>query len=177
MGLEGDGMFNTQDYYDTKNAATAEEKKAVNEEKLRTRLEKLGIRGWLDLAGRKLVRTWADGTDDYPSYLNQYSSTGCSHTWLLEDKKRLRGAVHAEHALLPVFVHHHRFCLSSVRKKDAHRPAAPAAAEPHRRFFFPMCCGKRASCTACASPSCCLRWPLQDWKRLGNIPHLTGLIM
>lgn len=87
MGLEGDGMFNTQDYYDTKNAATAEEKKAVNEEKLRTRLEKLGIRGWLDLAGRKLVRTWADGTDDYPSYLNQYSSTGKLHTWLLEDKK------------------------------------------------------------------------------------------
>ena len=37
-----------------------QKKKAVNEEKLRTRLEKLGIRGWLDLAGRKLVRTWAD---------------------------------------------------------------------------------------------------------------------
>lgn len=87
MGLEGDGMFNTQDYYDTKNAATAEEKKAINEEKFRTRLKNLGVSGWLDLAGRKLVRTWADGTDDYPSYLNQYSSTGKLHTWLLEDKK------------------------------------------------------------------------------------------
>ena len=87
MGLEGDGMFNTQDYYDTKNAPTAEEKKAINEEKFRTRLKNLGVGGWLDLAGRKLVRTWADGTDDYPSYLNQYSSTGKLHTWLLEDKK------------------------------------------------------------------------------------------
>lgn len=89
MGLEGDGMFNTTDYYDTKNAATAEEKTAINEQKLKSRLAALGPSGWLDLAGRKMVRTWADGTDDYVSYLNQFADTNKLHTYLLGDKKDL----------------------------------------------------------------------------------------
>ena len=52
MGLEGDGMFNTQDYYDT------EKCRHCGREKSRQRRrdpvpgwKKLGIRGWLDLAG------------------------------------------------------------------------------------------------------------------------------
>ncbi len=84
---ESDGMFNTADYYDTLNAPTKEEKTARNMEKLSSRLQEMGVTGWLSLAGRKLVRTWADGSDDYVSYLNQYARTGKVHTYLLEDKK------------------------------------------------------------------------------------------
>ncbi len=84
---EYDGMFNTEDYYDTLHAPTKEEKEAINQEKLSSRLQELGLSGWLSLAGRKLVLTWADGSDDYVSYLNQYAHTGKLHTYLLEDKK------------------------------------------------------------------------------------------
>ena len=84
---ETDGMFNTQDYYDTRNAPTKEAKQTLNEQKLSRRLKDLGPSGILRLAGRKMVRTWADGTDDYVSYLNQYADTGKLHTFLLEDKK------------------------------------------------------------------------------------------
>ncbi len=85
MGLEGNGGFNGRDYYDTRNASTAQEKKKINRQKLCERLERLGVDGWLALAGEKMTFLWEDGTDTYRANLDQYVTHNGFHTYLMED--------------------------------------------------------------------------------------------
>lgn len=69
MGQQGDGAFNQSDHDLTRSMGTKEEKIKANLEVLETRLENLGINGYVELVGKKIQRTWSDGGYGFESCL------------------------------------------------------------------------------------------------------------
>lgn len=82
MGLQGDGTFYYVDEDFTKAIPTKEERAAANTEMIRERVEDLGFAGLLQLWGRKLSITWADGFDDYASNLTLVRHYSSVNDWL-----------------------------------------------------------------------------------------------
>ncbi len=85
MGSRWDGAFEQLDELYTSGFATKEEKIAADKQVLLERLEEAGPAGLIALAGRKLLNTWADGTDSYLPE-NSYSVHGKLYDYLLGNK-------------------------------------------------------------------------------------------
>lgn len=65
MSARWDGSFDQTDESFTSSFETKEEKVEANKEVLLSRIQDAGPAGLMVLAGRKLLNTWADGTDSY----------------------------------------------------------------------------------------------------------------
>ncbi len=85
MGARWDGAFDQTDEIFTSGFETKEEKTAADKEVLLERIQEAGPAGLIALTGRKLLNTWADGTD---SYLAENSSASYSriYDYLLGNK-------------------------------------------------------------------------------------------
>ncbi len=85
MGSRWDGAFEQLDEMYTSGFATKEEKIAADKEVLLERIREAGPLGLVSLAGRKLLNTWADGTDGYLPE-NSCSTQGKLYDYLLGNK-------------------------------------------------------------------------------------------
>lgn len=82
MGLQGDGTFYYVDEDFTRAIPTKEARAAANAEIIKERMETLGFSGLIQLWGRKLSITWADGFDDYASNLTLIRHYSSLNDWL-----------------------------------------------------------------------------------------------
>lgn len=85
MGARWDGAFDQMDELYTSGFATREEKIEADKKVLSERLKEAGPAGLVALTGRKLLNTWADGTDNYQAE-NSYASYSKLYTYLLGSK-------------------------------------------------------------------------------------------
>lgn len=85
MSARWDGEFNQSDENYTASFATKGEKTAADLAVLKERITEAGPLGLMTLAGRKLLNTWADGTDSYQAE-NSNSAYGRLYDLLLGDQ-------------------------------------------------------------------------------------------
>lgn len=85
MGARWDGAFDQMDELYTSGFDTREEKIEADKKVLSERLKEAGPAGLVALTGRKLLNTWADGTDNYQAE-NSYASYSKLYTYLLGSK-------------------------------------------------------------------------------------------
>ena len=85
MGARWDGAFDQNDEFYTSSFETKEEKTAADLKVLKERIAEAGPLGLISLAGRKLLNTWVDGTDNY-LYENDYGHYSKPYDYLVGDK-------------------------------------------------------------------------------------------
>jgi hypothetical protein len=85
MGARWDGSFDQTDELYTSSFETKEEKSAADKEVLLERIREAGPAGLVSLAGRKLLNTWVDGTDNYLAE-NSYCSYSQIYDYTLGNK-------------------------------------------------------------------------------------------
>jgi hypothetical protein len=85
MGARWDGSFDQTDELYTFSFPTKEEKIAADKQVLMERIQEAGPVGLISLTGRKLLNTWADGTDSYQAE-NSFASYGKPYQYLLGSK-------------------------------------------------------------------------------------------
>lgn len=88
MSSRWDGSFNQTDEFYTSSFETKEEKAAADKKVLLERIQDAGPVGLVSLAGRKLLNTWVDGTDNWMPE-NNYSTFGRPFDYLLGNKSGL----------------------------------------------------------------------------------------
>jgi len=82
MSARWEGSFDQMDELYTSGFATKEEKIDANKKVLMERIREAGSAGLAALAGRKLLNTWADGTDGYLTE-NSYAAYGKAYDYIL----------------------------------------------------------------------------------------------
>lgn len=85
MGARWDGAFDQNDEIYTSSFETKEEKIEADLDMLKERIREAGPLGLVSLAGRKLLNTWADGTDSCLTE-NSYARYSKIYDYLIGDK-------------------------------------------------------------------------------------------
>jgi len=101
MGMNGDGKFNMDDFEFTNGFANKEERAQQTTAKAIERAKELGIGGLIDLWGRKLVKTWSDGYDDYADNLRLTAKFEPYKDYIVDDRSEFLAAyMHMFHCMI-----------------------------------------------------------------------------
>lgn len=86
MGFSEDGEYNYADESFTMSFSTKEERALENTQQIIQRMKDLKFLGTLKLFGKKLLKTWADGYDDYASNLLYTGHHTSLNDWIAGDQ-------------------------------------------------------------------------------------------
>lgn len=89
MSLTPPGGHNAEDEEFTASFATKEEKKAAVSERMREKLQTMGIKGYAELVLTKVKRTFGDGMNGYTTFLSDGYKTGKLYDALFGNHKDL----------------------------------------------------------------------------------------
>lgn len=86
VNLDHKGYYSQDDYNLSASVNTVSERKSLNIEQIKNRLQKQGFIGNVELAMTKLVNVWGKGDYSYQKYLELVKDYNFSYQYLLEDK-------------------------------------------------------------------------------------------
>lgn len=87
LNEETNGEFSSKDYDYTRSIEGYKEKEEANIEKIKSRLQNLGINGWLKLSLKKIQVNWSNGDYDYIDKLKNVEEINSLYNYVSGNKK------------------------------------------------------------------------------------------